>query len=111
MVEESRDGVDVLLVFVRHPSSSVFLIFTSLPGRSILGGGHNFLGSNFAESTGGLRRDVRQPTFRDDQYPARRCQWRFLGLRRCFSPQPKYHIHCLDHQCPGERTVVHESRA
>ncbi|PBK78401.1 hypothetical protein ARMSODRAFT_39751 [Armillaria solidipes] len=61
MVEEARDGVDVILVFVGR-ASTFFPVFAVLPGGSILGGGHYVLGPNFAESTSGLCRDVRQPT-------------------------------------------------
>ncbi len=84
MIGESRDSMEVLLVFVRYPSCDSLHAdnFHSYIGRSIFRSGHNICRSNVVESAGRLCRNIREPAVRDYQHSARTCKWCLFGHRR-----------------------------
>ncbi len=107
MVEESRDNVDVLLVFVSPVVTLLSSLFSRVKGGSFLGRRDDICRPNIAEFAARLRRYVCLSTLRIGPRPTCHCQ-RIPGQHHHpFFPQ-SYHRFCSRyHGCLGERTLVH----
>ena len=107
IVRESRDTVDVLLVFVSVQVLSPFYT-DGVSGWSFLSGGDYVRITDIPEPAGGLWSGIGILTLRNGPHSARHREW-FLS-RQCpgFLTQSIHSIHSRDYRCLGERALVHE---
>ncbi|KAK0227862.1 hypothetical protein IW262DRAFT_1478994 [Armillaria fumosa] len=82
MVEESRDNVDVLLVFA---SPVVTLMSSYVKGGTFFGRRHDFCRPDVPKLAAGLHCHVSVVTLRNGHHSTCHCQW-FLGQRHCSFP-------------------------